>query len=149
MLDAGEDGIDYLWSTGENTRYILVDSSGTGYGNVKISVEVLNEYGCKKTDEINIDFVDCTSVPEVSIDHFQIYPNPSAGVFTIKSSFFESYNEITMLSSTGKVVYHMNYSGNTSHTDHIIEVPDLESGQYTLIIKTNSRSFNISHIIIK
>jgi len=48
-LDAGDDGIEYNWSTNENTRLINAYISGK-----PISVTITNEFGCSSTDEIKI-----------------------------------------------------------------------------------------------
>lgn len=43
-LDAGSDGLDYLWSTGETSREITVDLSGMYW------VEVTSEFNCSSLD---------------------------------------------------------------------------------------------------
>lgn len=48
-LDAGSDGTTYFWNTGENTRTIQVDQSGT------YVVIVSNAEGCSVADSIEVD----------------------------------------------------------------------------------------------
>ena len=48
ILDAGADGIDYLWSTGATTRNLTVISTGL------YIVEVTNENSCTSTDSVAI-----------------------------------------------------------------------------------------------
>jgi|GEM_PF-988174 len=48
MLDAGNPGDSYLWSTGETTQTIDVTTTGT-YG-----VTVTNSFGCSFTDSVNV-----------------------------------------------------------------------------------------------
>ncbi len=46
LLDAGDQAVQYLWSTGESSRFISVDTAGTYW------VEVLGIEGCPAYDEI-------------------------------------------------------------------------------------------------
>ncbi len=62
ILDAGNDGISYLWSTGQISREITVFE-----GVQKINVTVTDEFGCKNTDELNINA--CSTV-----DYFKAMP---------------------------------------------------------------------------
>lgn len=55
-LDAGNDGIVYLWSTGDNTQRITVFA-----GFQEIWVDVENAYGCTNRDEIIIEECDFES----------------------------------------------------------------------------------------
>lgn len=50
ILDAGNDGISYSWSTGENTNLIIATTS-----NIYIAT-VTNQYNCVNADSINIVF---------------------------------------------------------------------------------------------
>lgn len=76
-LDAGSGFDNYLWSTGENTPSIVVDSSGHGLGLSGIWVYVtLN--GCVDRDTANITFILCPGIPENNFrNHFSLYPNPA------------------------------------------------------------------------
>jgi gliding motility-associated-like protein len=56
-LDAGGDSLTYEWSTGETTRMIDINQAGT-YG-----VRVTNDYGCTMEDEIVIDIIIETEIP--------------------------------------------------------------------------------------
>ncbi len=56
-LDAGGDSLTYEWSTGETTRMIDINQAGT-YG-----VRVTNNYGCTMEDEIVIDIIIKTEIP--------------------------------------------------------------------------------------
>lgn len=48
MLDAGDDGIQYFWNTGENSQEITVDESGS------YAVLVTNAAGCTRADTVNV-----------------------------------------------------------------------------------------------
>ncbi len=62
-------------------------------------------------------------------DSFIIYPNPSAGNFTIKGNF-ESNSVITIFSTNGAVVYHRKPNLNTIH----VNLSDLPKGLYLVKI---------------
>ena len=64
-LDAGNAGATYVWSTGETTQTILVDTTGVGIGTLDVWVEVTNANLCANTDEITIQFDDCTGISEI------------------------------------------------------------------------------------
>ena len=65
-LDAGNPGASYLWSTGEITQSITIDTSGTYW----VSVE---KYGCSDTDTILIDMVYPTIKVETDFGDFRIW----------------------------------------------------------------------------
>jgi hypothetical protein len=107
-LDAGNEGATYLWSTGETTQTIEVDTTGMDENNNRnISVVVTNENNCPAEDEIVIHFIDCSGIDEnTSLSGVTIFPNPNNGRFTIQMDVQEE-QEMTMevLSITGKIVY--------------------------------------------
>jgi hypothetical protein len=55
VLDAGS-FTGYLWSNGETTQTITVDSTANGIGSSNISVVVFDQNTCEGTDSINITF---------------------------------------------------------------------------------------------
>ncbi|HVE00011.1 MAG TPA: T9SS type A sorting domain-containing protein [Cytophagaceae bacterium] len=54
VLNAGNPGCQYKWSTGSISQSITISSSGT------YSVEVYHEGACHKKDSIQVAFVDCS-----------------------------------------------------------------------------------------
>lgn len=81
MLNAGTDGIDYFWNTGQTTSTITVNSPGT------YNVFVTNVDGCVKTDTITVNMQG--QLP--SLDGIQITNN---GVNTFHFSALNVQNEI-------------------------------------------------------
>jgi hypothetical protein len=61
LLDAGANGTDYAWSTGDNSQTILVETEGTYY------VAVVNSNGCVASDTVEVAtatvLVDATADP--------------------------------------------------------------------------------------
>ncbi|MFP4470619.1 MAG: GEVED domain-containing protein [Bacteroidales bacterium] len=106
-LDAGNPGADYLWSTGETTQTITVDTTGVGIGIVDIWVEVTDVNSCMNTDTITIQFDDCTGIYEVADQwSVQVFPIPTDGKFTIeiKSASNKPVN-LSVFNSMGREVY--------------------------------------------
>ena len=66
LLDAGSNGIDYRWSTGETIQSITVDAAGTYF------VEVLNINNCVATDTIEVNtatvLVDAEATPVTIVE---------------------------------------------------------------------------------
>jgi hypothetical protein len=78
-LDAGNPGATYLWSTGETTRTIMVDTTGMVQGAKEIWVEVTTDKKCSSSDYLNINFIECTGIDENDLIDIAVYPNPSNG----------------------------------------------------------------------
>jgi hypothetical protein len=106
-LDAGNPGSTYLWSTGETTQTIVVDTTGIGIGVGAFSVEVTSPESCSNTDEISIQFDDCTGIQEVT-DNWSVdaFPNPSSGLFNIEiRSNYEKPVQMSIFNAIGIKVY--------------------------------------------
>ena len=135
-LNAGNDGSTYLWSTGEESQSIVVDTTGNGYGQQSISVVVSSEFGCEESDEIILDFLDCTGINEnaASIE-IEVYPNPSKGVFTLQLTSVNAEKvNIRISDLTGKTIYEENDVNVNSNLKKNINLNNQPSGIYTLLI---------------
>lgn len=81
VLNAGNDGVQFLWNTGETTQEIVVHLSGT------YSVELENANGCIGYDSVNIQVHELPNV-DLGPDRY-ICPNSPNEIFEIGS--FETY----------------------------------------------------------
>ncbi len=95
-LDAGTDGIKYMWSTGDTTAIIHVNQEGT------YSVYVEDKYGCSSEDSVDITM---TYSP----------------IFSIGSDTTICVNSPIEISAPSGFV---SYAWNTGHSDATIEVKD-------------------------
>jgi len=79
-LDAGNPGASFLWSTGQTTQTITVDSTGTGHGTHAYSVIVTSAPFCQATDTIRVSYDNCTGINQNQEQPtIIIYPNPVKG----------------------------------------------------------------------
>jgi hypothetical protein len=133
-LDAGNPGATYLWSTGETTQTIMVDSTGIGIGSAEFSVEASNTETCTSSDIIMIQFDDCTGVSELADNWtLDIFPNPSNGQFTIElNSISKEPVQMRIFNAFGLEVYkesNMHVNGSSTTT---INLKELAKGIYYL-----------------
>ncbi|NQT78249.1 MAG: T9SS type A sorting domain-containing protein [Bacteroidetes bacterium] len=109
ILDAGNPGSSYDWSTGDTTQQITVLTTGLAYDPQEFSVEVVNAEGCTGSAEVTIifDFDACLGIDDPSHSgHFRIYPNPSYGLFNIEIEGYEGETVLSVLNVNGVEVYH-------------------------------------------
>jgi len=152
VIDAGNpDASSWVWSTGETTQTITVDSTGVGFvGSKDISVVVTSTDGCEGSGEIMVTVEDCTGIPENAYDlGINIFPNPNKGVFTLEIET-EQQDElnIRVVDARGAVVYsneQVRVFGN--HTMRI-DLNDLHEGLYYLIIDSE-KVHSVKKVIVK
>jgi hypothetical protein len=94
-LDAGNPGATYLWSTGETSQAVTVDTSDMVQGVKEIWVEVTSDNNCTATGSLTINFIDCTGLDEISLANISVYPNPSKSGTTFSFSL-KSYSKVTL-----------------------------------------------------
>jgi hypothetical protein len=150
-LDAGNEGATYLWSTGETTQTIEVDSTGMDENNNRnISVVVTDAHSCSAEDDIVIHFIDCSGIDEnTSLSGISIFPNPNNGRFTIRMNVSEEQDmTVDLLSITGKIVYtekmHVD-KGNFSKTWNIQHL----NNQMYYLRMSSDRGTVIKKLIVK
>ena len=80
---------------------------------------------------------DCSNINEHEFQNLSIYPNLSNGQFTVTNSTM--ITEVNILDLQGKVVY-SNSSVNANNAS--ISLSDIESGMYTVNVKTANGSIN-------
>jgi uncharacterized protein YlzI (FlbEa/FlbD family) len=141
LLNADNTGSAYLWSTGEVSKSILVDSSGLARDEEKfISVAVTTANHCIIQDEIVIKFNDCRAQSGESLfDNLLIYPNPNNGTF--KVSFYSNKDvvlQVSLISTEGKLVYKASWVVNIGKNLFEINNQGGASGPYQLVFEDDS-----------
>ncbi len=138
-LDAENTGSSYLWSTGEETQVITVDSTGMDNDNNKlISVEVTNIENCVASDEILLHFYQCVGINEnVLISSFNIYPVPNNGSFRL--SFYSEKKQdgiLKIVNLLGAVIYQEEIEVTEGQYTRNIQLTDAVEGVYYLVVET-------------
>ena len=104
LLDAGNPGCTFLWSSGETTQTIWVAPGVTG--NYPHWVQVINSDSCSGYDEIMLWVEVCDGLPETGPGIVSVYPNPSDGKFslvtTAREPLFRIYNSVGSLVLEGR-----------------------------------------------
>lgn len=100
ILDAGNPGCTYVWSTGDITQTINISGPT---GSHVIYVTATNPDGCSATDTIVVDFI--TGIRELN-NVFTISPNPVDDVLTVHSSI--EVESIKVMNIVGQEVIQLN-----------------------------------------
>lgn len=148
ILDAGNPGSTYLWSTGATTQTILVDTTGYGLGQHTFWVQVTNPAGCTSTDEILIEFLDCTGIynPENPMS-VEIYPNPATSkLYVLVTSRRNSQFTLSIVNNLGKKVIELNDLLISTSESIEINLEALPAGVYFL--RLDGPEINLSKKII-
>ncbi|MBN2682781.1 MAG: HYR domain-containing protein, partial [Bacteroidales bacterium] len=114
ILDAGVFD-SYLWSNGETSQTILVDSAGLGIGTHAFIVTAIDNNGCEAIDTVFVTIEICSGVENnLSLNTIQVYPNPSHGLYTISAD--GNFNYLIM-DITGKQISAGKLEDKTSQID--------------------------------
>lgn len=150
-LDATTEGAtSYLWSPGgATTPTIDVTYAGYGLGAHEFSVTV-NTPGCEITKEVTATLDACTGTSEKAERvALSVYPNPSNGAFTLElNAAIAVTADLSIVNSLGMTVYTAKDLTINGKTTREINLNDLASGLYTLILKTGD-SRTIEKIMIR
>jgi len=130
-LDAGNEGSTFLWSTGADSQTIDIDESMADANNqVAVSVEVTNgSTGCIGTDDVIVEFKDCTGINEIGSSNISIVPNPSNGLFKLNFSG-NATSDIRIYNSIGGLVLQIKQSEISEQMD--IDLSQMADGVYVL-----------------
>ncbi|MDD4603697.1 MAG: phospholipase D-like domain-containing protein [Bacteroidales bacterium] len=137
-LDAGQ-FTSYVWSTGDLTQIIKVDSSGVGHGVKKIYCRVVDQYGVQ-SDTVRITFKYGVGMNEQNevISQLQVYPNPATSYvnlgFTSKTSETVSAE---LFNFTGSVVWQSEIQVNKGNNLIRLDQLSLQKGIYLLRLRTS------------
>jgi len=125
------DGVEITGSTGD---IYVATSNGTYYS-------VITENGCSSAPSNSIAVLD-VSIREVSSEIFDIYPNPSNGVFNIKlKTTGKSLYNIEIYNSLGALVWKQNNAMVDGNNIKLVDLKGPKSGLYTVVLKNKANSF--------
>jgi hypothetical protein len=143
-LNAGNPRSTYLWSTGETTQTININPADFPVGNQIFSVEVTNENMCSNSDSRVVEIRDCTAIDELGVDNgFEIYPNPSQGMFTISfNSEPMSSAELRVINAKGIVVFEQKILNIQNSFSTKINLATMPEGIYFVEISDDKQRFS-------
>ena len=147
VLDAGNQGSTYLWSTGDTTQSLVA----SGSGETMFWVEVTNESGCSKQDTVYLNFA---AKPEVNLGNdTTVCQNET---FTLNagnpgSSYLWSTGATTQtidVSGEGETMYWVNVTNEASCSQNdtiyvdFIAAPVVDLGNDTIVCQTGTITLN-------
>ena len=127
MLDAGNPGAEYWWSTGDNTQHITVSGADTVW-------VVVTVHGCSGHDTIVVAEDTVTGIGIEAAYSIDIAPNPNSGIFRINTNGTENYL-VEVWSADGRFLLAVGpYLGNAS-----VDMTEAGPGFYVVIIKNSEK----------
>lgn len=128
---------EIMWSNGSTANEIVADTTGFGYGIQTFWVDLKAENGCvTRSNEIRIEFKNCTGLDENEPLSVNVYPSPSKGVFNLEMNS-KSMEKVRILvySASGNLVYQKKDVIPAKDAVHTIDLLDQASGVYNLVIE--------------
>jgi hypothetical protein len=141
LLNAGYPGSIYLWMPhGQTSQTIIADSGGLGLGTHSFSVQV-NYNGCTGIDTINITFVSCFGMDEISKETvINLFPNPSDGNFILNAKGLSGVICISIYNVEGQLIW--SRVKELSQDNRLaINVSDFAKGLYFLKLSVDDMQF--------
>lgn len=137
-LDAGQ-FTSYVWSTGDLTQIIKVDSSGTGIGTKKVYCRVTNQYGVQ-SDTVRITFkAPNPGIGETNglVSSWSVFPNPSDGLFELEiSARTSAVVTVELIGNDGRLVWNSAANLNGGINRMQAGRPGLHQGLYLIRVST-------------
>ena len=146
MLDAGDEGASYLWSTGDTSQVITTNAGGL------IFVTVTGPNGCEAEKSIFIVNTPCpTGISAIEdVPFFNVYPNPSNGVFNIEvASALNTAIDLQLTDLTGRVMDARSGALGAGSTITTLDLTALARGTYMLRMLRDGELITVRQIVIQ
>ncbi|MEM7373708.1 MAG: T9SS type A sorting domain-containing protein [Bacteroidota bacterium] len=126
----GTPSYDYMWSTGDTTESIAGLASGW------YTVTVTDELGCSVTDSVEVLLA--VSIGDNLFSHFDLYPNPNNGAFTLSLELSEAeVMHLQLMDMKGQLLWQDN-TARVQHYKSQIHIEGSAAGIYLLQIRTKT-----------
>lgn len=128
-------GIEYLWNDPANTAGSVVEPPVSG----TYTLTVTDALGCQAVDSVDILV---TSIEDVEdLQHFEVTPNPSNGLFNIDLSLGSSQDiRIDLVSVTGQQIKNIAQEESAGN-NYRVDISHLPSGVYFLHFRVGEEQF--------
>ncbi|MEL6675264.1 MAG: GDSL-type esterase/lipase family protein [Bacteroidota bacterium] len=139
LLQAPETFAAYLWSTGDTTAFLLIDSSRFDIGvPYTIWLEATDRWGCTVRDSLQMELYVESSIGEIGEAPFHLFPNPGKDQIEIMGltgrSLFASY---LVINSQGQQVQ----SGKLRQG--LFPITSLPAGIYVVLLQVAGKGYPI------
>jgi len=130
--------------TGAGVSGGMFNPTTAGTGTRTITYTYIDGNGCSNSANSNIVVDGCLSIEEENGNSMSVYPNPSNGMFTLKS---EGYilNSVSVYNQIGQLVYNR----TSDQIEEEINLMNFETGVYTIRVNHESGVENIRVILNK
>jgi hypothetical protein len=149
IRQAGGTGFDRGWDVAGHTseRYIVGEFAGSAlFSNMTPPSITITSNGL--SDAFVARWTSACALPigvkdNVEEPQYNLYPNPSDGVFRFESSSGETYT-LSVSDQLGKIIFERKYSGNL-----IVDLSNYATGIYFLMIKAENTSLTKKLVLTK
>ncbi|MCX6267766.1 MAG: lamin tail domain-containing protein [Bacteroidetes bacterium] len=144
-LDAGQFDT-YVWSNGETTQTVKIDSSGVGYGTKKVYCTVTDIHGMQ-SDTVRITFKPHEGIGQLQQGiNFSIQPNPVVNnQFTVTGN--QTIASVEVISIVGQTVFS---TAVVSHQKEVkVVLDEIPGGIYLVRISYGNNQTIVKKIIIQ
>lgn len=142
ILNAGNPGATYMWSTGDTTISITIVASGQYY------VTITDPFGCTASDTIYVEIINGIHENDADLS-MNVYPNPSSdNTFTLAFMLKEKTDtEIRIINVLGKVIYSEKLKDFSGPYQKVITLNDAASGIYFIDVLNGTQRSTVKMIL--
>ncbi|OFX56583.1 MAG: hypothetical protein A2046_13440 [Bacteroidetes bacterium GWA2_30_7] len=146
VLNAGNDGMNYLWNDFSTVQTLTVNSSSMSSGEYEYSV-IVTDGVCASTDTIVITVDVCSGISMLSEKlNISMHPNPTTGKFYISIKGLQNEGNLSIIDVSGRTIFKETISEKT--TQKQVDFSKLPKGIYA--VKVVSRDVvKISRIVVQ
>jgi large repetitive protein len=130
--------------SGNGITGAIFDPAVAGIGGTIITYSYTDTNGCTNSDQGVLIVDDCAKLDELATTGFEVYPNPSAGVFTL-SSESAVIHAILIYDATGRLIFEDTY--DNPYTIEI-DLNDFANGVYQATILSEGTFFVRKQLVV-
>jgi hypothetical protein len=131
-----------VWSDLSTGTSIIVGSGVTQSGTETIWVTVQDENGCYASDSVNVEFEECVGIESLKAGQLKLFPNPTTGVVTLKSS--ENLQLIELFDVAGNRIMRLETNSTMTQT---IDLLNYDKGTYLINATTDRGTYQKTMIL--